>query len=57
MESGKVRESIFKAFKLWADVSPLTFEELSPLNPNADIHLSFVTRDHEDGYKLDGEGL
>jgi len=52
-----VRAAIIKAFQLWANVSVLAFEELSPLNPNADIHLSFVTGDHEDGSPFDGSGL
>lgn len=43
-----------RAFKVWSDVSRLTFTETR--RPDADIVISFLTRNHGDEYPFDGPG-
>lgn len=47
------RDAIEKAFKVWSDVTPLTFTEVH--SGAADIYLKFAIFDHGDGYPFDGE--
>uniref|UniRef100_A0A3B3WXD5 Matrix metalloproteinase-9 n=1 Tax=Poecilia mexicana TaxID=48701 RepID=A0A3B3WXD5_9TELE len=44
---------IARAFKVWSDVTPLTFTRL--LQGDADIMISFETADHGDPYPFDGK--
>ncbi|XP_054829424.1 interstitial collagenase-like [Eublepharis macularius] len=50
----EVRRAIKKAFKLWSDVSPLTFKEET--EGTADIMISFYRGDHQDNSPFDGPG-
>lgn len=50
----KVRRIIASAFKLWSDVTSLTFTET--MNVDADIRIQFATNYHHDGYPFDGQG-
>ncbi|XP_071790856.1 matrix metalloproteinase-18-like isoform X1 [Asterias amurensis] len=50
----QVREAIQRAFKVWSDVTPLTFREIQGGEP--DIHIDFTTRSHSDDYAFDGPG-
>ncbi|XP_078078946.1 collagenase 3-like isoform X2 [Mustelus asterias] len=52
LENIKVDRAIRLAFKLWSDVTPLTFTKI--LNGEADIMMSFSPRVHGDGYPFDG---
>ncbi|XP_074160498.1 interstitial collagenase-like [Sminthopsis crassicaudata] len=49
-----VDDSIRKAFKVWSDVSPLTFTKIS--EGEADIKISFFYGDHYDNSPFDGPG-
>nr|XP_039257114.1 stromelysin-3-like [Styela clava] len=49
------RREIEKAFKVWTDGTPLSFQEVT--NNNEDIEISFSTGFHGDGYPFDGRGL
>ncbi|XP_037697162.1 interstitial collagenase [Choloepus didactylus] len=49
-----VDQAIAKAFKLWSDVSPLTFTKV--FEGEADIMISFVWGDHRDNSPFDGPG-
>ena len=51
----QIRELIESALKVWSDVTPLKFREISR-SATADIEISFPRRDHGDGYPLDGQG-
>ena len=55
MSQQQVRTSVENALKVWSDVTPLTFREISSRN-TADIEISFVPREHGDGYVFDGPG-
>ncbi|XP_067288575.1 collagenase 3-like isoform X1 [Pseudorasbora parva] len=52
MSEAEVDDSIKKALQVWADVTPLRFTRL--YSGTADIMISFVVRDHRDGYPFDG---
>ncbi|KAM4700400.1 matrix metalloproteinase-18-like isoform 1-T1 [Discoglossus pictus] len=47
-----VENSIQRAFKVWSDVTPLTFTRL--YNEISDIEISFVAGDHKDNSPFDG---
>ncbi|KAK1169402.1 collagenase 3-like [Acipenser oxyrinchus oxyrinchus] len=47
-----VDQTIAKAFKVWSDVSPLTFTKIS--SGTADIMISFGAKSHGDLYPFDG---
>jgi len=49
-----IDREIEKAFKLWSDVTPLSFQKKD--NGHVDIDIRFVIRDHEDGSPFDGPG-
>ena len=51
----QIRELIESALKVWSDVTPLKFREVSRDAP-ADIEIMFTRLDHGDGYPLDGLG-
>ncbi|GIY24138.1 matrix metalloproteinase-2 [Caerostris extrusa] len=55
MSSDLVRAEVTKAFKVWSDVSELTFREVKRLD--ADIVVSFERGKHGDGYAFDGRGV
>jgi len=50
---GDSREALTNAFRVWSDVSPLTFRETTG---EADIAISFNSGYHSDGYAFDGPG-
>ncbi|KAK9402466.1 stromelysin-1-like [Crotalus adamanteus] len=54
MESRYVDYAIEKAWKVWSDVTPLTFTRV--YGKPADIEISFVNGAHGDGFPFDGEG-
>ncbi|KAL8191068.1 UNVERIFIED_CONTAM: hypothetical protein K2H54_067335 [Gekko kuhli] len=56
MARADVEEAFERAFKMWSDVTPLTFREV--FNTSADITISFISGDHGDYYEdcpFDGE--
>ncbi|CAL1260930.1 unnamed protein product [Larinioides sclopetarius] len=55
LSSDLVRAEVTKAFKVWSDVSQLTFREVKRLD--ADIVVSFERGKHGDGYAFDGRGV
>ncbi|ETE65860.1 hypothetical protein L345_08366, partial [Ophiophagus hannah] len=52
MHPSDTDEAIRKAFEVWSNVSPLTFTRL--YDGEADIRISFHTRDHGDNSPFDG---
>ncbi|XP_041055072.1 collagenase 3-like [Carcharodon carcharias] len=52
IEQKQVDRAVRAAFKLWSDVTPLTFTRI--LDGEADIMLSFTPKEHGDGYPFDG---
>jgi len=56
LTQSQVRDAIYRAFKLWSDVSELTFREVS--SGEADIVIEFATYQHSDGAyaAFDGPG-
>ncbi|XP_053375435.1 matrix metalloproteinase-2-like [Mercenaria mercenaria] len=54
LSADKVRRIIKNAFKVWSDVTSLTFSET--LNSDADILIQFAEGYHHDGYPFDGQG-
>ncbi|XP_071945156.1 stromelysin-1-like [Antedon mediterranea] len=48
-------DAIRRSFKIWSDITPLTFEELTE-NKLADIMMSFGSYNHGDLYPFDGPG-
>ncbi|XP_029994803.1 matrix metalloproteinase-9 [Sphaeramia orbicularis] len=53
MESSLIDDAFARAFKVWSDVTPLTFTRL--LDGTADIMISFGKLDHGDPYPFDGK--
>uniref|UniRef100_A0A8C5WFC9 Peptidase metallopeptidase domain-containing protein n=1 Tax=Leptobrachium leishanense TaxID=445787 RepID=A0A8C5WFC9_9ANUR len=49
-----VVDIIKKAFKVWSDVTPLTFTRIHCLNAVVDIIIKFASRAHGDGSPFDG---
>ena len=49
-----IRRAITGAFKVWSDVTSLTFTEV--VNTEADIMIKFAVDYHHDGYPFDGKG-
>ncbi|OCT96145.1 matrix metalloproteinase-18-like [Xenopus laevis] len=49
-----VETAMQKAFKVWSDVTPLTFTRL--YNEASDIEISFAAGDHRDNSPFDGSG-
>jgi len=47
---------LMKAFSLWSEVSPLTFQQVDDTQPVVDIDISFVSGYHNDGAPFDGQG-
>lgn len=57
MSANRVRRIIHDAFKVWSDVSPLTFTEVQHSHPkDADILIMFAEGYHHDGFNFDGKG-
>ncbi|XP_062983191.1 interstitial collagenase-like [Elgaria multicarinata webbii] len=52
MHPSDVDTAIHKAFKVWSNVSPMTFKRL--YHKEADIEISFYLRDHGDNSPFDG---
>ncbi|XP_029361733.1 matrix metalloproteinase-9 [Echeneis naucrates] len=53
MDSDLTDDAFARAFKVWSDVTPLTFTRL--FEGTADIMISFGKADHGDPYPFDGE--
>uniref|UniRef100_A0A3P9PH21 Matrix metalloproteinase-9 n=1 Tax=Poecilia reticulata TaxID=8081 RepID=A0A3P9PH21_POERE len=53
MDSTVIDDAFARAFKVWSDVTPLTFTRL--FQGTADIMISFATADHGDPYPFDGK--
>nr|ADU34085.1 matrix metalloproteinase 9 [Ctenopharyngodon idella] len=53
MESSLIDDAFARAFKVWSDVTPLTFTRL--YDGTADIMISFGRADHGDPYPFDGK--
>lgn len=53
MESSLIDDAFARAFKVWSDVTPLTFTRL--FSGTADIMISFGKSDHGDLYPFDGK--
>jgi matrix metalloproteinase-16 (membrane-inserted) len=51
----QVRTVIHHSLRKWSEKSLLTFRE-DHYNPKADIKVSFMYKDHSDGYEFDGKG-
>lgn len=51
----EVRRVLADAFKVWSDVTDLTFTEV--MHTSADIMIKFASKYHKDGYPFDGKGL
>ncbi|KAF7250818.1 Collagenase 3 [Varanus komodoensis] len=54
MHPAAVNEAIERAWKIWSDVTPLTFTQV--YNIPADIDISFVEGNHGDGFPFYGPG-
>ncbi|KAG8452988.1 hypothetical protein GDO86_004699 [Hymenochirus boettgeri] len=52
MTEAEVDQAIQRAFKVWSDVTPLTFTRIN--NGVADIEISFAAQVHNDFYPFDG---
>nr|XP_054766131.1 72 kDa type IV collagenase-like [Lytechinus pictus] len=50
----EIVDAIERAFKVWSDVTPLTFRRV--YNVPGDIHIQFSEYDHGDGVAFDGNG-
>ncbi|KAL6458907.1 hypothetical protein MHYP_G00323790 [Metynnis hypsauchen] len=53
MEESLIDDAFARAFKVWSDVTPLTFTHL--YDGTADIMISFGKQDHGDPYPFDGK--
>ncbi|KAM3871838.1 matrix metalloproteinase-9 [Diretmus argenteus] len=53
MDASLIDDAFARAFKVWSDVTPLTFERL--YDGIADIMISFGKADHGDPYPFDGK--
>nr|XP_023691113.1 matrix metalloproteinase-9 [Paramormyrops kingsleyae] len=53
MEESLIDDAFARAFKVWSDVTPLTFTRL--YDGTADIMVSFGRKDHGDPYPFDGK--
>nr|XP_033770880.1 matrix metalloproteinase-9 [Geotrypetes seraphini] len=53
MDEELIDDAFARAFKVWSDVSPLTFTRL--YSGEADIMISFGSEDHGDPYPFDGK--
>ncbi|KAK5934957.1 hypothetical protein CgunFtcFv8_020360 [Champsocephalus gunnari] len=53
LDEGVINDAFFRAFKVWSDVTPLTFERL--MDGEADIMINFGRNEHGDGYPFDGK--
>ncbi|CAG07487.1 unnamed protein product, partial [Tetraodon nigroviridis] len=53
MDSSVIDDAFARAFKVWSDVTPLTFTRL--FDGTADIMISFGKADHGDFYPFDGK--
>ncbi|XP_051969151.1 matrix metalloproteinase-17-like [Xyrauchen texanus] len=57
LEPDKVYTIMDKALKVWSDVTNLKFHAMSSSEQNrAEIKISFVRSNHDDGYPFDGKG-
>ncbi|XP_033628426.1 stromelysin-3-like [Asterias rubens] len=55
MSAEETRETLLRAFKVWSDITPLTFTEIHGAQ-YADFYLKFGYGNHGDSYPFDGPG-
>ena len=55
MSKSDIRRSIERALRLWSDITPLKFSEISAQG-TADMEISFARAEHGDTYSFDGVG-
>uniref|UniRef100_A0A3B3C9A7 72 kDa type IV collagenase n=1 Tax=Oryzias melastigma TaxID=30732 RepID=A0A3B3C9A7_ORYME len=48
-----INDAFYRAFKVWSDVTPLTFTRI--MDGEADIMINFGRNEHGDGYPFDGK--
>uniref|UniRef100_A0AAQ6A3J1 72 kDa type IV collagenase n=1 Tax=Amphiprion ocellaris TaxID=80972 RepID=A0AAQ6A3J1_AMPOC len=48
-----INDAFFRAFKVWSDVTPLSFTRI--MDGEADIMINFGRNEHGDGYPFDGK--
>lgn len=53
MDEQTIDDAFFRAFKVWSDVTPLTFTRI--MDGEADIMINFGRNEHGDGYPFDGK--
>ncbi|CAL8349833.1 unnamed protein product [Merluccius merluccius] len=53
LDEETINDAFFRAFKVWSDVTPLTFTRL--MDGEADIMINFGRNEHGDGYPFDGK--
>ena len=54
LSAAQVRDALRRAFRVWSDVTMLTFQEI--YQGTADIEIKFARMYHHDGYPFDGPG-
>ncbi|KAJ8252540.1 hypothetical protein COCON_G00218520 [Conger conger] len=53
LDEGTIDDAFFRAFKVWSEVTPLTFSRV--MDGEADIMINFGRNEHGDGYPFDGK--
>uniref|UniRef100_A0A4W4H830 72 kDa type IV collagenase n=1 Tax=Electrophorus electricus TaxID=8005 RepID=A0A4W4H830_ELEEL len=53
LDEETVDDAFFRAFKVWSDVTPLSFTRI--MDGEADIMINFGRNEHGDGYPFDGK--
>uniref|UniRef100_A0A8C4ZY64 72 kDa type IV collagenase n=2 Tax=Gadus morhua TaxID=8049 RepID=A0A8C4ZY64_GADMO len=53
LDEETINDAFYRAFKVWSDVTPLTFSRL--MDGEADIMINFGRNEHGDGYPFDGK--
>ncbi|KAG5270064.1 hypothetical protein AALO_G00188260 [Alosa alosa] len=53
LDEETIDDAFFRAFKVWSDVTPLTFSRI--MDGEADIMINFGRNEHGDGYPFDGK--
>ncbi|XP_035252394.1 72 kDa type IV collagenase-like [Anguilla anguilla] len=53
LDEGTIDDAFHRAFKVWSEVTPLTFTRV--MEGEADIFINFGRKEHGDGYPFDGK--
>lgn len=56
MSNNDHKVDLYRAFKLWSDVSKLEFQEVHPSSDDVDIKIGFFEDSHGDPFPFDGTG-